>query len=59
MVDYLKGVLEDFPEVITGRIMRTAANHLFQVITEEERMLIYEERATGFHHTVAHLIFFA
>ena len=35
MVDYLKGVLEDLPEVITGRITILAANHIFQVRPED------------------------
>ena len=39
MVDYLKGVLEDFPEVITGRSTSPAANHLFQVRPEYKWIL--------------------
>ena len=35
MVDYLKGVLEDLPEVITGRNTSPAANNLFQVRLED------------------------
>ena len=57
MVDYLKEVLEYFPEVITGRSMRMATNHLFQVMSEYKKTLLDEERATEFHHTVEKLLF--
>ena len=57
MVDYLKGVLEDFMEVTTGRNNSLAANHLFQVRTEDERKIIYKKRATAFHHAVAEILF--
>ena len=35
MVDYLKGVLEEFPEVITGISTSPASNCLFQVRPED------------------------
>ena len=57
MVYYLKGVLEDLPEVTTGRSMIPAANNMFQVRPEDKRMLLNEERATAFHHTVSQLVF--
>ena len=57
MVDYLKGVMEDFPEVITGRSISPAANHLFQVRPEDERMILNKERSTASHHTMAQLLF--
>ena len=56
MIDYLKGVLEDFPEFITGIITSPTSNHLFQVIPEYNLTILDEERAKAFHHTVAHLI---
>ena len=59
MVDYLKGVLEDFLEVITLKITIQAANHMFKPRPEDEQTLINGEQATAFHHTVAQLIFFA
>ena len=58
MVDYLKGVLENFPEVKTGISRSLEADHLFQVNPEEKQTLLDQERATAFHHTVAQLIFF-
>ena len=57
MVDYLKGVTDDLPEVTTGRSTIPEANHLFQVRPEGERTLLDKERATSSHHTVAHLLF--
>ena len=56
-LDYLKGVLEDFPEVKTGRSTSLEDNNLFQVSPEEKQTLLDKERATAFHHTVAHLVF--
>ena len=46
MVEYLKGVLEDFPEVITGKSTNLAANNMFQVRPEDERTLLVKERGT-------------
>ena len=57
MLDYLKGVLEDFPEVITGRSTIPEDNNLFQVRHEDEWMLLNEERSKVLHHTVAQMLF--
>ena len=57
MVDYLKGVLEDLPEFITERIMSLVVNHMFQVSPKDEQMLLYEDRSTSFHHTLAQQLF--
>ena len=46
MVYYLKGVLEDLPEFITGKITRPEDNNMFQVRPEDKRKLLDEERAT-------------
>ena len=56
MLDYLKGLLYDLPEFITGRSMIPESNHLFQVSPEDERTLLDEDQATAFHHTVAQLL---
>ena len=58
MVDYLEGVLEDFLEVITGRISSPAASRLFEVKPEDERKILERERETAFHHMVTQLLFF-
>jgi hypothetical protein len=57
MVDYLKGVLGDFPEVIDGTAPTPASEHLFDVHPDEERTLLNEEQAQAFHHAVAQLLF--
>jgi hypothetical protein len=57
MVDYLKGVIRDFPEVIDGTAPAAASEHLFNVRPDEERVLLEEERARAFHHAVAQLLF--
>jgi hypothetical protein len=57
MVDYLKGVLGDFPEVIDGTAPTPASEHLFDVRPDEERTLLNEEQARAFHHAVAQLLF--
>ena len=57
MTEYLKGLMETFPEIITGRNTIQPANHLFQVRPEEERMLLDEERTAEFHHMLAQLLF--
>jgi hypothetical protein len=57
MVDYLKGVLGDFPEVIDRNAPTPASEHLFDVRPDEERILLNEEHAWAFNHAVAQLIF--
>ena len=57
IVDYLKGVLEDFSEVGTGISMIPEANNLFQVRPEDEQTLLNKDQATVFHHTVVHLLY--
>jgi hypothetical protein len=57
MVDYLKGVIGDFPEVIDGTAPAAASEHLFDVCPDEERVLLEEEQARAFHHAVAQLLF--
>ena len=57
MLDYLKGVMDYFPEVIKGISTIPVANHLFQVRPEDKCMLLYEERVTASNHTVSQLLF--
>ena len=40
--DYIKGVLEDLPDVIIGRRMRPEDNNIFQVRPEDKRMILNE-----------------
>jgi hypothetical protein len=57
MIDYLKGVINDFPEIITGTAITPATNNLFDVRPEDERKVLGEEQARAFHHSVAQLLF--
>jgi hypothetical protein len=57
MVDYLKGVLGDFPEAITGSAPTTASERLFDIRPNEERTPLSEEQARAFHRAVAQLLF--
>ena len=56
---YLKNVIEEFPEKITGRAAMPAAEHLFDIRDEKDTQVLEEERALAFHHTVAQLLFMA
>ena len=57
MVDYLKGVLEDSTEVITGRSTILAFNNIFKFRSEEDPTLLDKQWATASHHMVAHMLF--
>ncbi len=57
MVNYLKSVIAEFPEMITGKAATPAADHLFTIRDEKEARVLKEERALIFHHTVAQLLF--
>jgi hypothetical protein len=59
MITYLKNVISEFPEVITGKSGTPAADHLFTIRDEKEAKPLDEERALVFHHTVAQLLFMA
>jgi hypothetical protein len=57
MVDYLKRVITEFPEVISGGATIPAADRLFTVRSEDEIKPLEEKRAIAFHHCVAQLLF--
>ena len=57
MEEYLRGVLENFPEEITETPETPAALNLFNVRDNNERELLNETRAQTFHHAVAQLLF--
>jgi hypothetical protein len=57
MVDYLKRVITEFPEEITGTASSPAAERLFTARPEGESVLLEEKRAIAFHHCVAQLLF--
>ena len=57
MEEYLRGVLNNFPEEIIETPDTPAASNLFNVRDNKERELLYETRAQAFHHAVAQLLF--
>ena len=59
MIDYLKNVINDFPELIKGRAATPAHDKLFVIRDENEARKLNEEQALAFHHTVAQLLFMA
>ena len=44
MIKYLQNLMEDFPEVITGRASTPAADHLFSVRDKKEAITLEEDR---------------
>jgi hypothetical protein len=59
MVKYLKNIIEEFSELITGKAPMPAGDHLFKIRDEKESKPLEEERALAFHHMVAQLLFLA
>jgi hypothetical protein len=57
MITYLKNVIEQFQEEISGRTLSPVAEHLFVVRDESKARVLEEERALAFHQTVAQLLF--
>jgi hypothetical protein len=57
MWDYLRKVIKEFPEEITGVCATPASDHLFKV--QEEGRKLSKELAEVFHHTVYQLLFAA
>ena len=57
MEEYLRGVLDNFPEEITKTPETPTASNLFNVRENSERELLDKTRAQVFHHAVAQLIF--
>ena len=57
MEEYLRGVLDDFPEEITKTPETTAASNLFNVREKNEQDLLNKKRAQAFHHAVAQLLY--
>ena len=57
MIDYIKNVITDFPEEITGSSPTPHADHLFKIRDEEDAKYLPEEQAQQFHKTTAQLLF--
>jgi hypothetical protein len=57
MSEYIKSIIADFPEEISGFRATPAADHLFDVRDPSEARALPEEQARAFHHAVAQLLF--
>ena len=57
MWDYIRKVIGEFPEEITGVCATPASDYLFKV--RENGTKLNEELAEAFHHTVYQLLFAA
>ena len=55
MIPYVKSIISDFMEEITGSAATPAADHLFQVNEEAEKLS--EEMSVAFHNATAKLLF--
>ena len=53
MFKYLVRIIDEFPEVITGKSATPAADHLFSVREADKAKYLSEEKAIAFHHTTA------
>jgi len=59
MIDYLKNVINDFPELIKGKVATPAHDKLFVIRDKSKSRKLNEEQALAFHHMVAQLLFMA
>ena len=55
MIDYIKNVLEDFSEEITGSSPTPHADHLFKIRDEDNAEYLSEEDAQQIHRTTSQL----
>jgi len=55
MYDYVKKIIEEAPDDMTGMAKAPAAGHLF--MTNENCQKLSEKKAQGFHHVVAKLLY--
>ena len=55
MEEYLRGVINDFPEEITETPETPTASNLLNVRDNNEKDLLHKRRAPAFHHVVAQL----
>ena len=57
MFQKLDGIIDKFPELITGKTATPEADHMFSVRDADEAKYLPEEMAVAFHHTTAQLLF--
>ena len=56
MFKYLYSIIDEFPELITGKAATPAADHLFSVKDADKAKYLPEEKAIAFHHTISQLL---
>jgi hypothetical protein len=57
MIPYLKKVITEFPEMITGVASTPAADHIFKIHPPTEAHILPQSQAIAYHHTTAQLLF--
>ena len=57
MFKYLDSIIDEFPELITGKDATPAVDHMFRIRDADEAKYLPEEKAIAFHHTTAQLLF--
>jgi hypothetical protein len=57
VIDYLKRVIMDSLEALTGSAATPAGDKLFKVRPDEDNELLDETRTQALHHAVAQLLF--
>ncbi len=57
MITYLKNVIGQCPEEVSGKALSPVAEHLVAVRDKSKARGLEKERALAFHHTVAQLLF--
>ena len=57
MEEYLRGVIDDFPEEITETPETPAASKVSNARDDNEQELLRKTRDQAFHHAVAQLLF--
>ncbi len=56
MIEYIKGIINNFPKEIIATRTSPATNHLFTVRDPSLAMLLPEDQARAFHHAAAQLL---
>ena len=57
MMEYIKNIIKDFPEEITGTKMSPAPDHLFTVRDPSLAKVLLKEQAMAFYRAMAQLLF--
>ena len=57
MFKYLDSIIDEFPELITGKAATSAADHMFSIRDDDEEKYLPEEKDIAFNHITAQLLF--